>query len=150
MWLIGERVSVLEEQVDPYHRRYRLRVNHRRRSGAVRRQVPRSDAGRGSFRSRIPTIRVVGLGNVIASNASHNIVSIRRGEKLHEELISADDARRTSADDDHYAVAPVLAERAHTDFAVGRTGAVDRFSYRADINDLRLGRDGLSELLRSL
>jgi UDP-N-acetylglucosamine 4,6-dehydratase/5-epimerase len=37
-----------------------------------------------------------------------DVVGIRPGEKLHEEMVSEDDARRTYGFDDHYVIAPLL------------------------------------------
>ena len=46
---------------------------------------------------RIPSMRIVDLAEAIAPGAEPYEIGIRPGEKLHEEMISADDARRTSA-----------------------------------------------------
>jgi UDP-N-acetylglucosamine 4,6-dehydratase len=47
------------------------------------------------FVPKIPSMRVVDLAQAIAPEAELRIVGIRPGEKLHEELISEHDARRT-------------------------------------------------------
>lgn len=44
---------------------------------------------------RIPSIRIVDLAAAIAPKAKTYEIGIRPGEKLHEEMISADDSRRT-------------------------------------------------------
>jgi len=47
------------------------------------------------FVPKIPSMRVVDLAAAIAPQARLDVVGIRPGEKLHEEMISVDDARRT-------------------------------------------------------
>ncbi|MBA2487793.1 MAG: UDP-N-acetylglucosamine 4,6-dehydratase (inverting) [Chloroflexi bacterium] len=47
------------------------------------------------FVPKIPSMRVVDLATAIAPAARVEFVGIRPGEKLHEEMISLDDARRT-------------------------------------------------------
>jgi UDP-N-acetylglucosamine 4,6-dehydratase len=49
------------------------------------------------FVPRIPSMKVVDLATAIAPNAKQEIVGVRPGEKVHETLISADDARNTVA-----------------------------------------------------
>ena len=47
------------------------------------------------FVPKIPSIRVSDLARAVAPAARHEIVGIRPGEKLHEEMIARDDAYRT-------------------------------------------------------
>ena len=58
------------------------------------------------FVPMIPSMRVVDLARAIAPDASIEVTGIRPGEKLHEEMISVDDARRTLAADRFYIVQP--------------------------------------------
>jgi UDP-N-acetylglucosamine 4,6-dehydratase len=51
-------------------------------------------------------MRVVDLARAIAPEAKLEITGIRPGEKLHEEMISLDDARRTLAGDGFYVIQP--------------------------------------------
>src|SRR5690606_3675781 len=60
------------------------------------------------FVPKIPSMRVVDLARAIAPDARLDVVGIRPGEKLHEEMISVDDARRTVDMGDHYVVQPEL------------------------------------------
>lgn len=101
---------------------------------------------------RIPSTTIVDLARAIAPDAELVPVGIRPGEKLHEEMISEDDARRTTAYDDHYCVAPVLPLGGEAQGGSGVEGKAvpDGFAYRSDTNDLWLGVDEIHELLRSL
>ncbi len=60
------------------------------------------------FVPRIPSTTVTDLATAIAPDAEIDIVGIRPGEKLHEEMISEDDSRRTYEFPDHYVIAPLV------------------------------------------
>ncbi len=47
------------------------------------------------FVPKIPSMKVIDLAKAIAPNADVNVIGIRPGEKLHEVLISEDEARNT-------------------------------------------------------
>ena len=97
---------------------------------------------------RIPSMRVVDLAKAIAPGSELVEVGIRPGEKLHEEMISAEDARRTIRQDDRYIVMPTLAEWG---FSQPPGDPVpDGFSYTSDTNDLWLSVGDLQELLGRL
>ena len=59
---------------------------------------------------RIPSIKITDLAQAIAPGASMEEIGMRPGEKLHEEMISEDDSRRTLELEDRFLVMPVLAE----------------------------------------
>jgi len=61
------------------------------------------------FVPKIPSMRMVDLAKAIAPDAEIRIIGIRPGEKLHEVLISEDEARTTVALDDMYVVQPAAA-----------------------------------------
>ncbi|MDP4013832.1 MAG: UDP-N-acetylglucosamine 4,6-dehydratase (inverting) [Candidatus Nanopelagicales bacterium] len=85
---------------------------------------------------RIPSMRVVDLAAAIAPESDVYEIGIRPGEKLHEEMISTDDARRTVFLKDRYVVTPALAEWGFRS-AAGEPVA-EGFSYRSDNNDIWL------------
>ena len=53
-------------------------------------------------------MKVTDLGKVIAPNADHEIIGIRPGEKLHEQMISEEDALSTYEYDDYYKILPCI------------------------------------------
>ena len=57
---------------------------------------------------KIPSMKVTELARAIAPNAKHEIVGIRPGEKLHEQLISEEDALYTYEYNDYYKILPVI------------------------------------------
>ena len=94
---------------------------------------------------RIPSMRVVDLAEAVAPGSELIEVGIRPGEKLHEEMISAEDSRRTIRQDDRYIVMPTLAEWGFVDPA-GET-VPDGFSYTSDSNDIWLSVADLRAML---
>lgn len=58
------------------------------------------------FVPKIPSMRVADLAKAIAPDATFDVIGIRPGEKLHEVLISEDDARHCVELDDMYVVEP--------------------------------------------
>ena len=61
------------------------------------------------FIPKIPSMKMVDLARAIAPKAEIKIIGIRPGEKLHEVLISADEARSTVELDDMFVVQPAAA-----------------------------------------
>ncbi len=61
------------------------------------------------FVPKIPSMKMVDLAHAIAPNAEIRIIGIRPGEKLHEVLISEDEARTTVELEDMYVVQPAAA-----------------------------------------
>lgn len=55
---------------------------------------------------KIPSMKIVDLAEAVAPNCKQEIVGVRPGEKLHETLISIDDARNTLECEDHYVILP--------------------------------------------
>ena len=91
---------------------------------------------------RIPSMRLVDLARVIGPDSPMKEVGMRPGEKLHEEMISVEDARRTMLLDDRYVVMPHIAGWGYqppTDGAM----VPDGFAYRSDTNDLWLSDEEL-------
>lgn len=86
------------------------------------------------FVPKIPSMRVIDLATTIAPDAKVNIVGIRPGEKLHEVLISEDEARTTVELDDMFVVQP--AEAHWFGHAWERQGQPlpDGFRYASDTN----------------
>lgn len=93
---------------------------------------------------RIPSMRITDLAEAVAPGSPLVEVGIRPGEKLHEEMIAADDSRRTTLLADRYVVAPVLAQWGFE--PVRGEPLPDGFAYRSDTNDLWLSVEDLRRL----
>lgn len=57
---------------------------------------------------KIPSMKVTDLAKVIAPEAKHEIVGIRPGEKLHEQMIGTEDSLYTYEYPEHYKILPAL------------------------------------------
>lgn len=99
------------------------------------------------FVPRIPSTSIIDLATAIDPAAEIEVIGIRPGEKLHEEMISEDDARRSYGFDDHYVIAPILKDWAGEQTWLGGKSLPDGFAYRSDTNDLWLGPDEIRELI---
>jgi len=58
------------------------------------------------FVPKIPSTKVVDLARAIAPNAKIDIIGIRPGEKLHEDLLSVDEARNAVERETMYVIKP--------------------------------------------
>jgi UDP-N-acetylglucosamine 4,6-dehydratase len=96
------------------------------------------------FVPKIPSMRVVDLARAVAPECRFEVVGIRAGEKLHEVMIPADEARNTFEYDTHYVIAPAFHEWTTFDFrSNGGRPAPEDFAYASDTNDHWLTTDEL-------
>ena len=87
------------------------------------------------FVPKIPSMKIVDLARAIAPTLPHEIVGIRPGEKLHEVMITEDDARMTVQLDDRYVICPARAGWGRDQFdAVGAKPVAEGFRYSSDQN----------------
>ena len=61
------------------------------------------------FVPKIPSMQITDLARAIAPDAEIEVTGIRPGEKLHEVLITEDEARHAVEYDDHFVIEPELA-----------------------------------------
>jgi len=94
---------------------------------------------------RIPSMRIMDLVEAVAPGAETVNIGIRPGEKLHEEMIAADDSYRTVRQDTRYVVKPTVQEWWWKD--PEGTPVAAGFSYRSDSNDLWLTPEDLRQLI---
>lgn len=97
---------------------------------------------------RIPSMKIMDLVEAIAPGSETTEIGIRPGEKLHEEMISQDDSRRTLLLDNRYVVLPTIAEWGFTP-PTGEAVA-DGFAYRSDSNDQWLSVEELRAMIEEL
>ncbi len=57
---------------------------------------------------KIPSMKVTDLARVVAPDAKHEIVGIRPGEKLHEQMIGAEDSYYTYEYPEHFKILPAI------------------------------------------
>ena len=94
---------------------------------------------------RIPSMRIMDLVEAVAPGAETVTIGIRPGEKLHEEMIAADDSYRTVQQDARYVVKPTVQEWWWQD--PEGVPVAPGFSYRSDTNDLWLTPEDLRRLI---
>lgn len=97
------------------------------------------------FVPKIPSMYVTDLARVIAPEAKVEIVGIRPGEKLHEEMISPHDARRTLDMGDHYIIQPEM--EWWQDSNLQGEAVADGFSYSSETNTEWLSDEELREMI---
>lgn len=57
---------------------------------------------------KIPSMKIVDLARVVSPDARHEIVGIRPGEKLHEQMIGEEDSHTTYEYPEHYKILPTI------------------------------------------
>jgi UDP-N-acetylglucosamine 4,6-dehydratase/5-epimerase len=101
------------------------------------------------FVPKIPSMRVVDIAEAIAPDARRVITGVRPGEKLHEVLLTEDEARHAGELDDCYLVYPEFPTWRSRPYTVG-SPLTDGFRYSSDNNDEWLGAEQLRAMLPSL
>ena len=96
---------------------------------------------------KIPSMKLVDLANAVVPGAKLEEIGMRPGEKLHEEMISADDSRRTIILENRYVVTPVVAEWGYEP-PKGITMTQGQ-AYRSDTNDLWLSESDIKNLINN-
>ena len=64
--------------------------------------------GREIFVPKIPSYRILDLAKAVCPNSKINIIGIRPGEKISEEMVSPHDSLNTLESKDHYVITPNL------------------------------------------
>jgi UDP-N-acetylglucosamine 4,6-dehydratase len=97
---------------------------------------------------KIPSMKIVDLAYAVAPEAKLVEIGMRPGEKLHEEMISADDSRRTIILKDRYVVTPVVAEWGYEPPNGSRMP--EGQAYRSDTNDVWMNKDSMVSFISQL
>lgn len=100
------------------------------------------------FVPKIPSVNIVDLAKAMLPDAEIENVGIRPGEKLHEVMISEDDARMTLELDDRFIIEPLFDfwSRSHYE-SYGARKVADGFRYSSNNNTEWLDVDGIRDLL---
>jgi UDP-N-acetylglucosamine 4,6-dehydratase len=102
------------------------------------------------FVPKIPSMKMTELVQAMAPGAGTRVIGIRPGEKLHEMMISSDDARKTVDLGDRYAIEPDFVEYSRTSFSQdGAPFVAEGFEYSSDNNTDWLDRDALLRMLEA-
>lgn len=108
------------------------------------------------FIPKIPSMKITDLAATLAPNLLIKLIGIRPGEKLHEIMISADDALHSLEFDDHYVITPSIRfYDKEADFAINKLGQKGSsiksgFEYRSDNNTQWLNQQSLKEMIERI
>ncbi len=85
---------------------------------------------------KIPSIKITDLANAMNPGGGVDIIGIRPGEKLHELMVSRDDARNTIEFPDHYRIMPEMKFHADIDTNIYKNAhkVGEEFEYSSDKN----------------
>jgi UDP-N-acetylglucosamine 4,6-dehydratase/5-epimerase len=101
------------------------------------------------FVPKIPSMKVTDLAKAIDPNAEIEIVGIRPGEKLHEAMITEDDARHAVEFDRYYVITPEFPWWAHEMDGKGKNVS-EWFKYTSDTNTEWLSIEELRSLVEEM
>jgi UDP-N-acetylglucosamine 4,6-dehydratase len=94
---------------------------------------------------KIPSMKIIDLARAISPQTELIEIGMRPGEKLHEEMISADDSRRTYDLGARYVVTPVVAEWG---FQTPKGLIMEEgHAYRSDTNSDWISQDQISDAI---
>ena len=95
---------------------------------------------------KIPSMNIMDIAKAVAPDAGHRIIGIRPGEKLHEQMIGAEDADHTYEYDGYYKILPAINMWSQDPERIGEGKKVkDRFSYTSDQNTEWMSVDELQQ-----
>jgi UDP-N-acetylglucosamine 4,6-dehydratase len=96
------------------------------------------------FVPKIPSMRVADIAEALAPGIPRNIIGVRPGEKIHEVLITGDEARHAIAFDDHFVIRPAFPFWEENYPRGDELGP--GFHYSSDSNDVWLTVDQLRDM----
>ena len=101
------------------------------------------------FVPKIPSMSIADLADAMAPECRLEITGIRPGEKLHETLVTEDDARRTLEYDDYFAILPAFHDWDADAYARRNGGrrCEDGFRYSSDTNPLQMTAEDLRGMI---
>jgi UDP-N-acetylglucosamine 4,6-dehydratase/5-epimerase len=84
---------------------------------------------------KIPSMKVTDVANAISSKAKQEVIGIRPGEKLHEQMIGVEDSAYTYEYDDYYKILPVINNWSRDSMRINNGKKVkEGFIYSSDTN----------------
>lgn len=104
------------------------------------------------FVPKIPSMKICDLADAIAPTIPKNIVGIREGEKVHELMISSEDARRCYEFEGHYVILPDTKYGNPAWDAIRKSGKAVKpeFCYASNTNTQWLDIPALSKIVDTI
>jgi UDP-N-acetylglucosamine 4,6-dehydratase len=97
---------------------------------------------------RIPSMKIVDLARAVSPGSDLEEIGMRPGEKLHEEMISSDDSRRTIILKDRFVVTPVAAQWGYKP-PLGEVMA-EGSAYKSDTNEQWMSESDIKKFIEAL
>ncbi len=106
---------------------------------------------------KIPSMRVVDIAHAIAPDAKLKIIGIRPGEKLHEQMISPEDARNTYEYESYFKIMPqIICNRKDETIIIIKDESISKgkrcpegFSYTSDNNTEWMTKEQLLQTIQT-
>jgi UDP-N-acetylglucosamine 4,6-dehydratase len=102
------------------------------------------------FVPKIPSMNIMDLAKAVAPECETKVVGIRSGEKIHELMITRDDARKTLESDKFYVIQPDFMFWDRRCTWNGGPKVPDDFEYNSGTNPWRLSVDEMKEMINNL
>jgi UDP-N-acetylglucosamine 4,6-dehydratase len=102
------------------------------------------------FVPKLPSTGIMDLAEAVAPGCPVDIIGIRPGEKIHEMMISTDDARMTREHDDHYVILPDNRFISRRHDANGGRPVAEVFEYSSGANPWRLEGEELAQVMANV
>jgi len=84
---------------------------------------------------KIPSMSILDIAKTVSKDAKHEIIGVRPGEKIHEQMIGIEDAPHTYEYDDHYKILPAIYDwSSDPERNSGGKKVADDFTYSSDSN----------------
>lgn len=101
------------------------------------------------FIPEIPSMKIADLADVIAPEAEREAIGIRPGEKIHEILLTEEEARHAKEFDNYFVIEPEHSFWKKENLEGGKSLPYD-FKYTSDNNSQWLTRDELKKIVEEL
>jgi UDP-N-acetylglucosamine 4,6-dehydratase len=101
------------------------------------------------FIPKLPSMNIMDLAQVMAPECSIEYIGIRPGEKIHESMVSADEARQAVDLGDRYAILPAHPWWRAENWAEGQR-LPDGFEYSSHTNDRWLSPDAMQAMVEGV
>jgi UDP-N-acetylglucosamine 4,6-dehydratase len=98
---------------------------------------------------KIPSYRITDVATAVAPECRQDVIGIRPGEKIHEEMITSSDSFNTVDMGDYYAILPMSATYSMEDYCARRnaTPVAPGFAYNSGTNTDFLSVEQMRELI---
>jgi len=99
---------------------------------------------------KIPSMTITDIANVVAPGASHKVVGIRPGEKIHEQMLGVEDAPYTYEYPEHFKILPAINEwNTSPERIKDGVKVADDFVYASDNNTQWMDGAALSDWINA-